>query len=61
MEFLKDELIKLKEEELSPSNRLKRKHLIRLAEICGNLRITDSQNLKSVFDMFKHPNVKFDR
>jgi len=61
MEYLKNELTNINEEELSPLNRIKRKHLIRLAEICGKMRITDSQNLKSVFDKFKQPSIKFDK
>lgn len=61
MEYLKNELSNLNEEELSPLNRIKRKHLIRLAEICGKMRITDSQNLKSVFDKFKQPSIKFEK
>jgi hypothetical protein len=61
MEYLKNELSNLNEEELSPLNRIKRKHLIRMAEICGKMRITDSQNLKSVFDKFKQPSIKFDK
>ena len=61
MEYLKNELRNLNEEELSPLNRIKRKHLIRMAEICGKMRITDSQNLKSVFDKFKQPSIKFDK
>jgi len=61
MDFLKQELNNLSDESLTPANRLKKKHLVRLAEICGSLKITDSQNLKSVYDMFKHSNIKFDR
>jgi len=59
MEFIKEELKKISDDKLSPSNRLKKKHLIRVADICGRMRIPDSQNLKAVFDMFKHPAVKF--
>jgi hypothetical protein len=59
MEFLKEELGNIKDEELSPSNRLKKKQLMRLAEICGKMRITDSQNLKHVFDMYRHSPIKF--
>ncbi len=60
MEFIKQELKKIEDEKLSPSNRLKKKHLIRVADICGRMRVPDSQNLKGVFDMFKHPAVKFE-
>jgi hypothetical protein len=60
MEFIKDELKKIDDESLNPSNKLKKKHLIRVADICGRLRVQDSQNLKNVLEMFKHPTVKFE-
>jgi hypothetical protein len=59
MEYIKNELSNINDDELSPANRLKKKHLIRVADICGRMRVTDSQNLKEVFDMFKHPTIKF--
>jgi hypothetical protein len=60
MEYIKEELLKIKEESLSPTNKLKKKHLIRLSDILARMRVTDSQNLKEVLDIFKHPMVKFD-
>ena len=60
MEHLKDELKKIDDINLSPSNILKKKHLIRLADMLAKLRVPDSKNLKIVYDIFKHPTVKFD-
>jgi hypothetical protein len=60
MEFFKEELKKINDDTLNPSNKLKKKHLIRVADVCGRMRVPDSQNLKQVFDMFKHPSVKFE-
>ncbi len=60
MEYIKEELKKIDEENLSPSNRLKRKHLIRVADVLARTRVLDSQNLKKVLDLFKHACVKFD-
>ena len=59
MEFIKSELENINDGDLGPTNRLKKKHLIRLADVCGRMRILDSQNLKQVFDIFRHPDVKF--
>ena len=59
MEFIKKELENIDTEKLSPANRLKKKHLIRVADLCSNLRVVDSQNLKQVFDLYKHEPVKF--
>lgn len=59
MEFLKKELENIDEETLNPTNKLKKKHLLRLTTIISNLRVTDSQNLKQVFDLFKHEPVDF--
>ncbi len=59
MEFIKKEIENIDESKLSPANKLKKKHLIRIAELCANYRLVDSQNLKQVFDMFKHQPVKF--
>lgn len=59
MDYLKKELENIDSDKLSPANKLKKKHLIRLADICGKVRIADSHNLKLVYDIFKHPPVKF--
>ena len=59
MEALKSELNELDDEKLSSVNQLKKKHLIKLAETCARVRITDSMNLKQIFDMFKQPEIKF--
>ncbi len=59
MEYIKSDLNSIEESQLSPANRLKRKHLIRVIDVCAKMRITDSMNLKQVYDLFKSPNVKF--
>ena len=59
MEFIKQELKNINDEELSTANRLKKKNLIRVADIVGKMRIVDSQNLKQVFDLNKNPTIKF--
>jgi hypothetical protein len=59
MEYLKAEIEKIGEDKLSPANRLKKKYMIRIANICSKMNIVDSQNLKAVFDRFKHSQVKF--
>jgi hypothetical protein len=59
MEFIKSEIEGISEEKLSPANRLKKKYMVRIADICSKLKIVDSQNLKQVFDKFKHRQVKF--
>ena len=59
MDLLIKELENIDEDVLSPEKKIKKKHLIKLANICGKIRIIDSQNLKQVFDMYKQPTVKF--
>lgn len=59
MEYIKEELEKIQDEELSPANRLKKKHLIKVSDVIGKMRVTDSQNLKRVFEVNKHPSIKF--
>jgi hypothetical protein len=60
MEYIKEELQKINDESLSPTNKLKRRHLIKLADILARTRVPDTLNLKEVLDIFKHPMVKFD-
>ena len=59
MEFLKEELKRIDDSQLSPGNKIKKKCLMRLADVVGKMRITDSQNLKQVFNLYKNPNIKF--
>ena len=44
----KEELEKIDDESLSPKNRLKKKHLIRLSVLLARMRVSDSQNLKEM-------------
>ena len=59
MEFIKYEIERIDNDFLNPSDRLKKKHLVRLANLCANTRIVDSQNLKQIFDMFKSKPITF--
>jgi hypothetical protein len=59
MEFVKKEIETIDDAKLSPANKLKKKYMIRVANICSRMRIVDSQNLKQVFERFKHRQVKF--
>jgi hypothetical protein len=59
MNYIKSEVEGIDEENLSPANRLKKKYMLRVANICSRMNIIDSQNLKQVFDRFKHKQVKF--
>lgn len=60
MEFLKEELNSIEDNELSTINRIKKKHLIRLADICSKTKIKDSQNLQEIFKMYKQEKISFD-
>ena len=60
MEFLIDELNSIEDEQLSTINRIKKKHLIRLADICSKTKIKDSQNLHEIFKMYKQEKISFD-
>lgn len=60
MEYLVKELQEIDEEQLSSINKIKKKHLIRLAEICSNTRIKDSHNLNEIFKMYKPEKISFD-
>lgn len=60
MEYLKKDIDSIDEDKLSPVNRIKKRHLVRVAGICGNMRIVDSQNLKMIYDMYKQPAIKFE-
>jgi Asp-tRNA(Asn)/Glu-tRNA(Gln) amidotransferase B subunit len=59
MEILKTELERFDEEKLSQIQKLKTKHLIKLANVVSQVRITDSANLKVIFDTFKQKEIKF--
>lgn len=60
MEYLKEELSSIDDDKLSALNKIKKKHLIRLANICSNTRIKDSHNLNEIFKMYKPEKVSFD-
>lgn len=60
MEFLKQELESIEDEKLSALNKIKKKHLIRLANICSQMRIKDSHNLNEIFKMYKPERISFD-
>lgn len=59
MESLKREIEKINDDNLSPTNKLKKKQLYKIADICSKIRIADSQNLLEIFDTFKNPTIKF--
>jgi hypothetical protein len=60
MEFLKKELDAIEDDQLSALNRIKKKHLIRLADICSLMRLKDSHNLNEIFKMYKPEKISFD-
>ncbi len=60
MEFLKKELDAIEDDQLSALNRIKKKHLIRLAEICSQMKIKDSHNLNEIFKIYKPEKISFD-
>jgi hypothetical protein len=60
MEYLKTELETVDDEKLSALNKIKKKHMIRLAEICSQMRIKDSHNLNEIFKMYKPEKISFD-
>jgi hypothetical protein len=60
MEFLKKELDAIEDDQLSALNRIKKKHLIRLADICSQMKIKDSHNLNEIFKMYKPEKISFD-
>ncbi len=60
MEFLKKELDAIEDDQLSALNRIKKKHLIRLTDICSQMKIKDSHNLNEIFKMYKPEKISFD-
>ena len=60
MEFLINELNAIEDEKLGALNKIKKKHLVRLADICSKTRIKDSHNLNEIFKMYKPEKISFD-
>jgi len=60
MEFLKKELEAVEDDKISSLNRIKKKHLIRIADICSQMRIKDSHNLCEIFQMYKVEKISFE-
>ena len=57
--FYIKELKEIDERELSHDYRLKKNILIRLLKAASHYKITDAQNLKKVFDLYKHEKIAF--
>jgi hypothetical protein len=61
MEFIKDQLEEIDDSLLSPTNLLKKKHLVRIATVCAKFPIVDSQNLKQIYDLYKAEPIDFNK
>lgn len=57
MKYLTNELNKLSDEALSPENRFKKKHFIKVAELLSHTPIKDAQNFKKVYDMHRESQI----
>ena len=60
MEHIIGVLKEINDSSLTSENITKKNHLINLCEKAKNVKVVDSRNLKTVFDLFRHPRIKFE-
>ena len=58
MKYLENQLMSIKDEDLSPEEKIKKKHFKKLAKLLSYIPIEDSHNFKKVYDLYKVPYIK---
>lgn len=59
MNYYLKELNELDDSHLGPENAHKKKTLSRLCKLASHYKVTDANNLKKVFDLYRHERILF--
>jgi hypothetical protein len=59
MNFYLKELNEIDDDKLGPEIAVKKKNLTRLCKLASHYKITDAQNLKKIFDLYRHERILF--
>jgi hypothetical protein len=59
MNYYLKELNDIDDSNLGPELAVKKKTLSRLCKLASNYKITDAQNLKKIFDLYRHERILF--
>ena len=59
MNYFKKELNEISDSDIGPQYVNKKKTLVKLCKMASGYKITDAQNMKKVFDLYRHERILF--